>query len=77
MKIKILGSGCRKCNKLENNVKKTLKNNDISAEIEHVTDITEIVDYGIMSTPALVIDEKVVSAGKILKEKEIIDLLQR
>lgn len=76
MNIKILGSGCKKCIKLEENVKKTISSNGIDAEIEHITDIEKIIGYGVMSTPAMVIDEKVVSTGKLLKEKEILKLIQ-
>jgi len=71
MKIKILGSGCPNCIRLEENTKKALKDLSKKAEIEKVTDIIKIMSYGIMSTPALVIDEKVVSYGKVLSPKEI------
>jgi len=71
MIIKILGSGCKNCIVLKENVEKTIKDMGIEAEIEKVTDMKEIVGYGVMSTPALVIDEKVVSFGKVLKPKEI------
>lgn len=76
MNIKILGSGCKKCHKLEDNVKKTLENNNVTAEIEHVTEIEKIIAFGVMSTPALVINDKVVSSGKLLKEKEILGFLK-
>lgn len=71
MEIKILGSGCPKCKKLEVNVKKALENIGKSANIEHVTDFSEIAEYNVMSTPGLVVDGKVVSAGKLLKPKAI------
>ena len=76
MKIKILGTGCPSCIRLENNVKQVLKENEINAEIEEVRDIAEIMSYGVMSTPALVIDEKVVSYGRILSPEEIKRLLK-
>jgi len=76
MVIKILGSGCRNCNILEKNVIDTLAKHNIAAAIEHVLDMETIIGYGVMSTPALVIDEKVVSTGKVLKEKAILKLLQ-
>lgn len=66
MKIKILGTGCPKCKKLEENVRKALGEESLNAEIEKVTEINKIMDYGVMMTPALVIDEKVVSVGKTL-----------
>lgn len=76
MRIKILGSGCKKCYKLEDNVKKALASEKLTAEVEHITDLEEIISFGVMSTPSLVIDDKVVSSGKVLKEKEIIKLLK-
>jgi len=75
MNIKVLGSGCPKCRKLEDHVKEALASTGKSADIEHVTDFAQIAEYNIMSTPGLVIDGKVVSAGKVLKSKEIETLL--
>ena len=60
-RIKVLGSGCAKCATLEKNVKEALDELGQEMSIEHITDFTEIASYGIMSTPALVIDEKVVT----------------
>ena len=71
MEIKILGAGCSKCDKLEKNLKKALKESDIDATIEKVEELKEIVRYGVMTTPALVINDKVVSVGKVLSAKEI------
>ena len=71
MKIKILGSGCKYCEALTENTKAALKELDIQAGIEKVTDFAEIARYGVMRTPALVVDEKVVSFGKVLKPKEV------
>lgn len=65
MKISILGMGCATCNKLEDTVRQAVKETGIDAQIEHVTDIKKIMAYGVMTTPALVIDEKVVSMGKL------------
>jgi small redox-active disulfide protein 2 len=76
MVIKVLGSGCAKCKKLEANVVEALKNSGVTAEIEHVTEYEDIMKYNIMSTPGLVVDEKVVSAGKVLKPKAIEELLK-
>ncbi len=75
MIIKVLGSGCSKCAKLADNVAKALAAKEISAAVEKVTDIKAIIGYGVMSTPALVIDEKVVSTGKVLSPGEIAPLL--
>ena len=76
MIIKVLGSGCSKCKKLEENVRKALAEHAIDASVEKVTDLTKIMGYGVMSTPALVIDEKVVSSGKLLSPADIAKLLK-
>jgi len=65
MIIKVLGSGCAKCNQLENLTKEVLKEMGIEATIEHVKDINKIMDYPILATPGLVIDEEVVVSGKV------------
>jgi small redox-active disulfide protein 2 len=70
-KIQILGTGCAKCKKLTENVEAAVKETGAAAEIEKVTDIREIVKMGVMTTPALVVDGKVKSAGKILSVGEI------
>ncbi|HNX00782.1 MAG TPA: thioredoxin family protein [Candidatus Cloacimonadota bacterium] len=75
MIIKILGGGCSKCKKLEENVRKALEQSGKKAQIEKVMDIKSIMAYGVMTTPALVIDEKVKSTGKILNPVEIIKLI--
>lgn len=71
MEIKILGTGCSKCGKLEENTKKAIEELKIDASIEKVTDFKKIIKYGVMQTPALVIDDKVVAAGKVLSVEEI------
>ncbi len=76
MVIKILGSGCSSCTKLMENTKEALKELGIEAELGKVEDFREIMKYGVMTTPALVIDEKVVSSGKVLKTKDIVNLLK-
>ena len=76
MTIKILGGGCSKCKALEAATKEALAGLGVNAEIEHVTDFSQIAAYGVMSTPALVVDEKVVSYGKVLKLDEIVALLK-
>jgi len=65
MKIAILGMGCATCNKLEDTVRQAVKETGIDAQVEHVTDIKQIMAYGVMTTPALAIDGKVVAAGKL------------
>ncbi len=71
MVIKILGTGCAKCKKLEDNVLTALAELSIEAVVEKVTDLNAIMDYGVMMTPALVIDEKVVSSGKLLSVADV------
>jgi small redox-active disulfide protein 2 len=76
MIIKILGSGCKKCLALAENAKVAAQTEGIDAKIEKVTDVIAIASYGIMSTPGLVIDEKVVSSGRVLNASEISALLK-
>lgn len=75
--VKVLGSGCAKCNELEANVKTALEQLGMDTAIEHVTDFNVIAAYGVMTTPALVVDGKVVSYGKVLKVEEVVKLLQK
>jgi len=77
MIIKILGSGCPKCKKLEKNAREAVEQAGVQAEVEKVTDMNDIMDYGVMMTPALVIDEKVVSAGRVLSAKKIVEILNQ
>ncbi|WP_346890868.1 thioredoxin family protein [Clostridium sp. UBA3887] len=76
MIIKILGSGCKKCITLKENTEIALKETGKEAEIIKVMDFKDIMAYGVMTTPALVINEKVVSFEKVLKPKEIIKILE-
>ena len=76
-KKKILGSGCAKCNQLEAAVKAALEQLNMDASIDHITDFTQIAAYGVMTTPALVVDGKVVSYGKVLKVGEVIKILEK
>ncbi len=75
MKIEILGVGCPKCKQLTANAEAAVKELSIQAEISKVTDIDKITEYGVMMTPALVIDGTVVSAGKVLSKDEIKKLI--
>ena len=75
MNIKVLGSGCVKCKKLFANVEIALKESQVEATIEKVEDINKIIDYGVMMTPGLVINEKVISVGKVVSPKDIIKLI--
>lgn len=71
MKIEILGSGCPNCIRLEQNVRKALEETGFKAEIVKVTKIEDILSYGVMSTPALVIDDDVKSYGKVNTVEEL------
>jgi len=71
VKIQILGSGCQKCHKLAENAEAAAKELGIEYELIHVTDITEIFNFGVMMTPALAIDGDVKSVGKVLPAEEI------
>ena len=75
--IKILGSGCAKCNQLEAATKAALEQLGMNTTVDHVTDFSQIAAYGVMTTPALVVDGKVVSYGKVLKTEEVVKILQK
>ncbi len=75
--IKILGSGCARCNQLEAAAKAALEQLGMDTRIDHVTDFAQIAAYGVMSTPALVVDGKVVSYGKVLKTEDVVKILQK
>jgi len=70
MRIEILGSGCARCHGLEANVRKALEMLGKDAEVVDVTDVQQIMVYGVMAMPALVIDGKVMSAGRVLSPVE-------
>ena len=76
MVIKILGSGCKNCMVLADNAKAALAELGIDAVVEKVTDFSQIAQYGIMGMPGLVIDEKVVSSGRVLSPGEIARLIK-
>lgn len=75
--VKVLGSGCAKCNQLETATLEALVQLGMDTTIDHVTDFSQIAAYGVMTTPALVVDGKVISYGKVLKKDEVIALLQK
>ena len=72
MNIKVLGGGCCKCENLLEAVRDAVAEKGIDAEIEYITDMGKIMEYGIMSTPALMVDGKVVSMGRVLKSKDVL-----
>ncbi len=75
--VKVLGSGCAKCNLLEAATVEALGQLGMDTAIDHVTDFSQIAAYGVMSTPALVVDGNVVSYGKVLKTEEVVKLLRK
>jgi len=70
-KIKILGTGCKRCRQLAENAESAAKNLGIDYELEKVTDLNEIVQFGVMITPALVVDDQVKASGKVLSPTDI------
>lgn len=76
MNIKILGTGCTKCVTLENKIRDLVKENKIEAEITKVSNLQDIMKYGIMMTPGLVINDKVVSYGTIPKDNRILKWIE-
>ena len=75
MKIEILGTGCTKCKALEEAIKKAVAQIGGFHEVKKVEDIVEIMNYGVMSTPALVVDGVVKSAGKLLNVEDIVEFI--
>lgn len=77
MKIQILGTGCAKCKKMTEVAEKAAKDLGIEYELEKVTEIVDIMQFGVMSTPGLVLDGKVVVAGKVPTEEKMKELLSK
>ncbi len=77
MKIEVLGSGCARCKTLEQNTKEAVASAGLDAEVVKVEDMQAIMAYQIMATPALAVDGKVISTGKLLSSEEIISLLRK
>ena len=75
-KIKVLGAGCASCHKQYENVKNAVKNVGLDIEAEYITDMQKVMEYGVMSMPAIVINDRVVSMGKVLKVSEVESLLK-
>ena len=73
--IKVLGSGCASCHTFYENVKSAVREMGIAVEVEYITELQKVMEYGVMSMPALVINDKVVSMGKVLKVGDIQKLL--
>jgi small redox-active disulfide protein 2 len=77
MIIKILGTGCPKCNTLESNTKEALKQSGVTATVQKVTNLNDILKYNVIMTPALVIDEEVKSSGKVLTVEQLTGLIRK
>ncbi len=77
MVLKILGSGCKNCEQLYENAREAVRTSCPDAEVIKVTDMMQIAKYGVMRTPALIIDEKVAVSGRVPSAAEIVKLIQR
>lgn len=75
--IKVLGAGCKSCHAQYENAKEAVKAMGLSVEVEYITDMQKVMEYGVMSMPALVVNEKVVSQGKVLKPADVEKLLEK
>ncbi len=76
MEVVVLGTGCAKCKTLENLVKKVVEENNIDATVTKEEDLMKIMEYGVMATPALVVNGEVKAKGRLPKEKEILTYLK-
>ena len=77
MHIKVSGTGCRKCKALLAATEEAVKSSGVQAEIEYVTDMIKIAETGLMSTPGLVINDKIVSSGKVLEAQAVAELIEK
>lgn len=75
--IKVLGAGCKSCHEQYENAQEAVKSMGLPNEVEYITDMEKVVNYGVMSMPAIVVNEKVVSMEKVLKAKDVEKLLQK
>lgn len=75
--VKVLGSGCKSCHQLYENAQEAVKSMGLSIEVEYVTDMEQVAKYGVMSTPALVVNENVVAMGKVLKAADVEKLFHK
>jgi small redox-active disulfide protein 2 len=75
--IKVLGAGCASCHKQYENAKEAVKELGIAVEVEYVTDMTKVMEYGVISMPAIVVNEKAVSAGKVLSVSDVKKVLDK
>ena len=77
MEIKVLGPGCAKCQQTEKIVKEAVAEAGVEAQVEKITDIMKIMTYGVMGTPAVVVDGQVKSSGKVPKKEEVINWIKK
>ena len=75
--VKVLGAGCKSCHEQYENAQKAVRAMGLDVEVEYVTDMEKVMAYGVMSMPAIVVNEKVVSMGKVLKAADVEQLLQK
>ena len=75
--VKVLGAGCKSCHEQYKNAKEAVKAMGLDVEVEYITDMQKVMEYGVMSMPALVVNEKVVSMGKVLKAADVEKLLHK
>ena len=75
--IKVLGAGCKSCHEQFEYTKQAAKDMGLSVEVEYITDMQKVMEYGVMSMPALVVNEKVVAMGKVLKAADVVALLHK
>ncbi len=73
--IKVLGSGCKNCHALYENTQEAVKAAGLNVEVEYITDLKKVVEYGVMSMPALVVNERIVSMGKVMKAADVEKIL--
>ena len=77
MEIKVLGAGCQKCRALEERIRKVIEENSLEADVQKVEDIMEIMTFGVMATPAMVVDGKVMVKGRVPSSREIKEILTK
>ena len=75
--VKVLGAGCKSCHEQYENAKQAVKNMGLDLEVEYITDMEKVMSYGVMSMPAIVVNEQVVSMGKVLKAADVEKLLHK
>ena len=75
--VKVLGAGCKSCHEQYENAKAAVQSLGLKVEVEYITDMEKVMEYGVMSMPAIVVNDKVISAGKVLKAAEVEKLLRK